>query len=101
MPKNTAIMTKKLLMDSENKRQKPLPINILNLAKDLKAYVEPIYGSSAEAEKVVDEITATYFKGDKPEDLQIASNQVIIEMFDNHGMPLIENFMDLIHEAHS
>lgn len=94
-------MTKKLLMDSANKRPKPIAINPFNLKDDLRAYVEPIYGSTDEAVKIADEITATYFQGNKPEDYHIASNAVIIEKFEDHGMPIFENFMDLIHEAHS
>ena len=89
-------MTKKLAND----RQKPLPVDRFNLRRDLTAYVEPLYSSTDEAEKVAKKIEITYFKDDKPIDFLIADNQVLIELFGN-DMPIIENFMDLIHEAHS
>ena len=93
---NAQIMTNKLLKD----RQNPLTVDHFHLRRDLTAYVEPLYESTEEAEKVAKNIEITYFKGDKPVDFKMVDNQVLIELFGD-DMPIIENFMDLIHEAHS
>jgi len=68
---------------------------------DMKAYIQPLYSSIKEADEVAEKLTATYFQGKKLENIPQSSNEIIIEMLEsNKDLKVIENFMDLIHEAH-
>lgn len=82
-------------------KEKPLKINPNTLQQDVKAYIRPIFSSISELEKVTEQITATYFKGMKPEGYDQKPDEILIEMIENEdNFELIDDFMDLVKEAH-
>ena len=71
---------------------KPITIDPAMLKKDIRAYIKPLFDSEEKINELTDKISSSITKNQDQE--------FTIEHYDTDDLAIIENFMDLIHEAH-